>query len=227
MRDGKVVRWISEQMPFQVFVARGLTLDNCLDRGVPRMNVDNTSGWPDLVMEIVRNPEQFKALPVAAGYTDAQYSAAVQGIGMWKPFEKEGLFSYVLTDDPSEADVYVFWTNHFVNKLGLFTFSQDIRGLTAKYMLPLGPCLANPEAAARSMKPVVIYLRTVQPDGTPVPFDTMRSRAAHEFGHALGIDGHSRNPADLMSVYYGRGVVSPGDAATIRQLYRLTPDLIP
>jgi predicted Zn-dependent protease len=55
----------------------------------------------------------------------------------------------------------------------------------------------------------------------------MRASAAHEFGHALGIEGHSTNPNDLMSIYYGHGVVSANDAATIRYLYHLTPDLIP
>ncbi|MGC8054832.1 matrixin family metalloprotease, partial [Salmonella enterica] len=48
----------------------------------------------------------------------------------------------------------------------------------------------------------------------------MRASAGHEFGHALGIDQHSTNPYDLMSVYYGRGVVSNNDAATIRYIYK-------
>ncbi len=70
-------------------------------------------------------------------------------------------------------------------------------------------------------------LRTTEGNGVPMAFLKMRASAAHEFGHALGIEGHSRNPADLMSLYYGNGTVSPSDAATIRYLYHLTPDLIP
>jgi hypothetical protein len=31
----------------------------------------------------------------------------------------------------------------------------------------------------------------------------------------------------LMSVYYGHGAISTNDAATIRYLYHLQPDLIP
>ena len=70
-------------------------------------------------------------------------------------------------------------------------------------------------------------MRTGSQSGEPIPYDHMKASAAHEFGHALGIEGHSSNPQDLMSIYYGRGVVSPNDAATIRYLYHQAPDLVP
>ncbi|MBK9769440.1 MAG: matrixin family metalloprotease [Candidatus Obscuribacter sp.] len=60
----------------------------------------------------------------------------------------------------------------------------------------------------------------------PWTLGRMKAAATHEFGHALGIEGHSTNPQDLMSMYYGRGVISPNDAATLRYLYCLQPDLI-
>lgn len=228
-KSGKVCRWISDQMPVKVYLAPGYSLDQFTDDqlGAPIMNTDNTDHWPDLVKGLVDQNQQFNALPVAENYSPQMYQAAQQGIAMWKPFENEGFLSYVFTNDPMDADVYVFWTHHFVNKMGLALFANDIRGQTAQYLLPLQACLANPEAASRSMKPVVIYLRTSESDGTPMPYNKMRAAAAHEFGHALGIIEHSNNPVDLMSKYYGNGVVSVNDAATIRYLYRLVPQLIP
>ncbi len=222
----QVVRWIKEQMPLKVYVSRGLSLDGFIDEsaGVPVVNVDNVAGWPPLVANLLADPEALNKLPAAPGYSEAQWQAAIQGINEWKAFEKEGLFSFFLTEEPGEADIHVFWTNHFVNKLGLALFANDIRGLTSKEIFPVKAVLAGGQAA---FKPVVILLRTSEADGTPMPFAKMKSAAAHEFGHALGIDGHSNNPQDLMSKYYGRGVISPNDSATIRYLYHVTPDLMP
>jgi hypothetical protein len=52
----------------------------------------------------------------------------------------------------------------------------------------------------------------------------LKTTAAHEFGHALGINGHSDNPSDVM--FYGRQVnkpedvpVSPRDLNTLRAAY--------
>ena len=220
------IHWIREQMPLKVYVSHGLAIDGIIDEqlGAPVCNVNNLDHWPDLVGDILSNEEQFQSLPVAQGFTEEHYQAAVQGINMWKPLEKEGLFSYVIVDDPSEADIYVFWNHHFVDKQGMALFAGDIRGYTAKRSFPYKAIIAGGRA---DFKPVVILLRTTEANGVPMPFAKMRSSAAHEFGHALGIEGHSRNPVDLMSIYYGNGVVSANDAATMRYLYRLTPDLIP
>lgn len=221
-----VIRWIKEQMPLKVYVSRGLTLDQYLDeeQGVPLVNINNLTKWPDLVAEVVQNPESMGELPVAQGFAPEHYQAAVQGIMLWKPFDKEGLFSFVLTEDPSEADIHVFWVHHFVDKMGLALFSGDIRGYTAKRSFPYKAIMAGGRA---DFKPVLIMLRTTEANGVPMPLAKMRAAAAHEFGHALGIEGHSTNPSDLMSLYYGQGVISANDASTIRYLYRLTPDLIP
>lgn len=221
-----VIRWIKEQMPLKVYVSPGLTLDEIMDPqlGAPKTNVDNRAHWPDVVAEVLQNPEQLHKLPVADGFLPQHYQAALAGINSWKPFEKEGIFSFVFTNDPSDADIYFFWTNHFVNQLGLGLFVNDIRGYTSKMSFSYKAIMAGQKA---DFKPVVSILRTTDQQRNPMPFDKMRASAAHEFGHALGIEGHSQNPNDLMSVYYGHGVVSSGDAATIRYLYHLTPDLIP
>ncbi len=221
-----VIRWLSDQMPLKVFVSRGLSLDSIMDPqlGAPVANVDNLAAWPNLVAQIVENPQQWNSLGVAEGYVDGHYQAALEGVSAWKAFEPEGFLSYQITDDPQEADIYVFFTKQFVNKLGMALFANDIRGYTSKTNFPYKAILAGGQAA---FKPVVIVLRTTEARGASMPLGKMKAAATHEFGHALGIEGHSTNAADLMSVYYGRGVISPNDAATLRYLYRLQPDLIP
>jgi hypothetical protein len=221
-----IVHWTPDRMPLKVFVAPGWSLDEFIDDtlGAPVVNVDNVGAWPKFLLETMQKPEQLKDLPIADGYTDQGRQAAMQGILMWKPFEKEGLFSYQLTDDPTEADVFYFWTNHFVNKMGLALFANDIRGLTSKDTFPYKAVLAGGRA---EFKPVLILLRTTEGDGSQVTPGKLKASAAHEFGHALGIDGHSTNPIDLMSKFHGKGLISPNDAATIRFMYKHAPDLIP
>jgi predicted Zn-dependent protease len=219
------IRWVADQMPVKVYVAPGLTLDSIIDPqlGAPMTNVDGRDRWPDLVADVVSNPQQFQSLQVAQGYIPEHFQAAVQGINSWKAFERDGV-KFQIVDDPAEADIHVFWTNHFVNKLGLGLFQNDIRGYTAKRSFPYKAILSGKQA---QFKPVVTLLRTTEGNGVTMPFVKMKASAAHEFGHALGIEGHSPYASDLMSVYYGRGVISTNDAATIRYLYHCTPDLIP
>lgn len=219
------IRWVADQMPVKVYVAPGLTLDSIIDPqlGAPMTNVDGRDRWPDLVADVVSNPQQFQSLQVAQGYVPEHFQAAVQGINSWKAFERDGI-KFQIVDDPAEADIHVFWTNHFVNKLGLGLFQNDIRGYTAKRSFPYKAILSGKQA---QFKPVVTLLRTTEGNGVTMPFVKMKASAAHEFGHALGIEGHSPYASDLMSVYYGRGVISTNDAATIRYLYHCTPDLIP
>ena len=221
-----VVHYTRDRMPLKVFVAPGWSLDEFIDEtmGAPTVNVDNVSAWPKLLFEVMQKPDQLKDLPIAEGYSEQAYQAAVQGVSMWKPLEKEGLFSYQLTDDPTEADIYYFWTKQFVNKMGLALFANDIRGLTSKEIFPYKAVLAGGKA---EFKPVVILLRTTEADGSQIPFGRLKASAAHEFGHALGIDGHSTNPVDLMSKFHGKGMISPNDAATVRYMYKCAPDLIP
>lgn len=221
-----VIRWISDQMPLKVYVSPGISIDGVINEhlGAPEINVDNINSWPDLVANLVESPDALLRFPKADGFIPQHYDAAIEGINLWKAFERDGLFSFQFTDDPSDADIYIFWTNHFVNKLGLALFANDIRGYTAKRSFSYRLIQEGKHA---DFKPVVSLLRTTDTNGNPMPIQKMRAAAAHEFGHALGIEGHSTNANDLMSVYYGHGIVSNNDAATIRYLYHLTPDLIP
>lgn len=211
-------------MPIKVYVSPGLSLDSLIDPqlGAPYTSVDNRDHWPDLVADVISDPQKFQSLGQAKGYTPEHLQAALAGINEWKPFQS--LISFQIVNDPSDADIYVFWTDHFVNKLGMGLFQNDIRGYTAKRSFWYKQIMAGGQAP---FKPVVTLLRTTESNGYPMPVAKMKASAAHEFGHAIGIEGHSANPNDLMSVYYGHGVISQNDAATVRYLYHLTPDLIP
>ncbi|HEY9720198.1 MAG TPA: hypothetical protein V6C69_22150, partial [Trichormus sp.] len=128
---GQVVHWLGEQMPLKIYVSPGTSLDSLIDPalGAPYTNVDSKEHWPDLVAGVVQNSAQLQALPKAEGFTQDQYQAALQGINSWKNVGG-GVFSFQFTDDPGDADIYVFWTNKFVNKMGLALFENDIRGYT-------------------------------------------------------------------------------------------------
>ncbi len=221
-----VVRWVADQMPLRVWVSNGVAIDAILDPalGAPYTNVESVPKWPTFLASVLQNPDQLKTLPTTQGYIPQHRQAAIEGINYWKRFEKEGLFSFEYTDDPTEADIHVFFVNHFVNRLGLGLFANDIRGYTSKDVFPYKLILQGKQAA---FKPVVVILRCTEKDGVSMPPVKMRAAAGHEFGHVLGIDGHSVNPHDLMSIYYGNGVLSASDAATIKHLYKLAPDSIP
>jgi hypothetical protein len=231
--QGKTARWIPQQMPFNVWVSHGLSLDSIIDpaTGAPVTNTANMQHWGDAVIDVVQN-NKLGTLSVAEGFNEEQYQAAIQGINSWKGLEREGLFHFNITDNPEDADVYVFFTNHFVNKLGLGLFENDIRGYTSKWLLPAEAVVSalqrnDLELVRRSRKPVVVLLRTTKSNGVPMPFAWMKASAAHEMGHVLGIDGHSPYATDLMSLYYGNGVVSANDAATVRFLYKRPAQMIP
>ncbi len=221
-----LIHWLPEQMPLKVYVSHGTSLDTVIDEelGAPFDNVDNINKWPDLVAFVIDHPEHKDELKVAESFTNDQYQAVIDGINEWKKFENEGLFSFVFTQNQNDADIYVYFVNHFVNKLGLGLFANDIRGYTAKRSFSYKKILEGKHA---DFKPVLILLRTSDTNGQPMPYVKMKAAAAHEFGHALGIEGHSTNPNDLMSIYYGNGNVSASDAKTIRYLYSTKPDLIP
>ncbi len=220
------IHWLPEQMPLKVFVAQGQTVEQIIDPAISAsaFNVDNLDHWPDVAANLFEQPEQINQLPIAQGYLPEFYQAAIAGISQWKVFEKEGLFSFEFTNDPGDADIYVFWVNHFVNNLGLGLFAKDIRGYTAKRSFWYREILSGAQA---QFKPVITLLRTTTQSGEEMPIAAIKASAAHEFGHALGIEGHSNNPQDLMSIYYGRGVISANDAATVRHLYHMTPILVP
>ncbi|MBX9693871.1 MAG: matrixin family metalloprotease, partial [Cyanobacteria bacterium] len=226
-KAGQTIHWLREQMPLQVWVSNGLAIDTIIDPStkVPFANVDQTGVWPDFVAYLIEN-KKLSSLPQAQSFQPEHRQAAIEGINLWKRFEKEGIFSFQLTEDPESADVHVFFTHHFVGKTGMALFAKDYKGLTSKRSFHIRDIEAG---RTIPFKPVVVLLRTtdITPGEPVLSTPVMKKAAAHEFGHVLGIEEHSHNPNDLMSLYYGNGSISPRDADTIRFLYKLKPDLVP
>lgn len=225
-KDGRVVRWLKEQMPLKIWVSNGEAIDSIINPklGAPYINSEHTDIWPDVVANLIESKGKLQSLPKTNGYYPQHRKAAIEGFNSWKPLEKQGYFSYEFTDDPMEADIHVFFINHFVNRLGLALMAHDIRGMTAKRSFSYKAIMKGGKA---HFKPVVVVLRVIDKFGKPMSLPKMKASAAHEMGHCLGIEEHSLNPYDLMHVNYGRGVISPNDAATVKYLYKITPDLIP
>src|SRR5262245_16009228 len=82
------IRWLKEQMPLKVFVSRGLSLEGIIDEemGVPAINVNNLSKWPDILADVAQNPDSMAEMPVAQAFAPEHFQAALQGINMWKRF---------------------------------------------------------------------------------------------------------------------------------------------
>ncbi len=129
--------------------------------------------------------------------TPERQSAAVAGFNWWTAAEN-GTISYTLTTDAASADITVSFEQSGETEYGaLTTYHYD----------------ASNHLTTASITFNVNYINR---DSVLTP------AAAHEFGHALGIDGHSENPADIMaysaSVYNLSGL-STRDINTIKTDY--------
>jgi hypothetical protein len=112
-------------------------------------------------------------------YTPARQALAESGIAQWND-RTGGLVRYTVTADAAQAQVVI----HFVDKLegtliGWTNWSFDDRGAIQH----------------ADTKIVVTGLSDVD----------VRWVAAHEFGHALGLDGHSKQAQDVMFASHALG----------------------
>lgn len=129
--------------------------------------------------------------------TDSLRQQALQGLGWWVAGTR-GLISYAVVSSAAQAQITVTFQNMGNNgdgALSTFTYSSGGDMVSASTTFNMS------------------YLSGV---ASIVPV------AAHEFGHALGIDGHSSNPNDVMnptaSVYSLTGL-SQRDVNTMLTAY--------
>lgn len=206
----KLVRWEPRHMPLRVWISPGKKMPE------EPISVINAQRPNEVLNLLMQDPAQLLKLPQCQGWSPEMNTAAKEGIEQWREFQNEGLLSFEFVDDPALATVFLFWAERFSgdegvggvstggNTVAVLYDANDVRSKEAS----LGRALQN-------MPPVVIELQTRSDS-----FEQLQARAAHEFGHALGIKEHSPYNQDLMCVNGIAKYLSASDKATIRWLYR-------
>jgi len=209
--NGALVRWEPKKMPLKVWIAPGLMLPELPFSELQQVRPDQVYQILTTPVDPATNPsgDPFMGLPQAARWTP-EVSAEVQaGISQWKQFEAEGLFSFVFTNDPREAQIMVFFVDAFRDSTS--PGGIMVGGNTCAQVYPLAQALS----INIQQKPVVIEVSTLVNE-TP---EKMMGASCHEFGHALGIKAHSPYREDIMNENRVVTQLSAADKATIRRLY--------
>jgi hypothetical protein len=132
-------------------------------------------------------------------WTPLREQEALQGFDMWAQATGGGV-EYVLTDDPKRANLRVEWfpQSHFGGRV-----------IGRARIFYSGSRISKAE----------IELSVNSPDGTTLTPTQAISLASHEFGHALGINGHSPERADMMYFASGAITLTPRDVNTLKTAY--------
>lgn len=203
----KLVRWEARHMPIRVWVSQGGKL--------PEESFSEIQAHrPQEVLQMMMAGHDLTALPQCQGWTPDMTQAAINGIEQWKELQNEGLFSFQFVEDPSQAQVLVFWVDRFVEADG--PGGSSVHGNTSATLFDanLVHNVERRDGRPAQGAPVIIELKV---NGEP---ERLQADTAHEFGHALGIKEHSPYRQDIMCVNRQTLVLSPSDKATMRWLYR-------
>ncbi len=128
----------------------------------------------------------------------------LKGISEWR--KAEPLLAFRLVPTEKESDIRVKWKK---------TLEHNRIGESPSVVVAGKLVLAD------------LVLATHLPNNTPLSNDTLYSTITHEFGHVLGIHGHSPHETDLMywQTSTKQAGLSPRDVATLKRLYK-TPATI-
>jgi hypothetical protein len=136
---------------------------------------------------LMQSTRRWRNLPVrvyfeaGGAYTADRRDAALEGFSAWTS-ASEGVLRFMVVDSASKADVTVrFIPGAYIPP------SESMVGLTRSL------------SSERWLRSAQMTLAT----GGRTTLENLSDVAAHEWGHALGINGHSDNPKDLM---YGASV---------------------
>ena len=143
-------------------------------------------------------PEGFFADAVAV------HEVVRDGVTDWADVAAPGLPSFVFVDSAGDADIRIAWARE----------SPDPSWFIAH-------CVYGPDVLAKRFSVDHILVSARWREREPA-LDTIYATVLHEMGHALGLGGHSPDPADVM---YGRvnadakPELTERDRATLRALY--------
>jgi hypothetical protein len=205
--SGALIRWDPRRFPLRIWISEGKKLPD-----VPWEVISQDR--PRRVYDMLADASSLNALPAAPGWDWHMNEWAANGFEKWRQLEQERVISYVFVDDPTKADVLVFFTDHFQGADG--PGGTSVHGLTSGQAFTADQ-VAEKARLGQRFWPLVMELK-VSPDARRMTGD-----ACHEFGHALGIKAHSEYNNDIM--YANRIVDDPSgsDFATLRALYKQTP----
>lgn len=174
--------------------------DNYLVSAIPRGQVIH---WDPARMPIKIVVESGQGIP---GWKPAYNAYALQAMSLWER-ASGGLVKFKAVRDPAQADILVSWQKTFRhNQVGVNHFQQ------------IGQAIVRAD----------VIVATMHPAGRPLSPQEVYGTMIHELGHALGIQGHSPYPGDIM--YFSQNPVqgaslSARDVKTLRLLYAHKADV--
>ncbi len=142
---------------------------------------------------------------------EPQYQEIIcQAFSDWRN-AASGKVSFIFISAKSGADIVVHWSNDRSN------ISSSIEGGNTVLDVDALSSITSIRSAKITLVPPAIATGTGNLE--------IRLAALHEIGHALGLDGHSPNPADVMYAFAGSiktiPQLSERDRNTLQKLYSL------
>ena len=136
----------------------------------------------------------------------------------------DGNIQFEETETPQNADIRVSW-----GYTGLLTDFQDTRLGSAELtrLKETTQTVGQNQSVSASTRPFTVeVILMLEGDATigELSQEEMRTVCLHEFGHAIGLWGHSPHPGDINYPTATAQYPSPRDITTLRKLYRTPLD---
>jgi len=135
------------------------------------------------------------------GYKDSYYAEVKRAMEAWVYGAGLKLISYEIVNTQEEGDIRVYFVKEILKKTG----KAYVAGLATPFI----------------RKNILYYFEIKL-----IPQENLYTTVLHEFGHALGISGHSSDQGDIMYASVNEvKELSSRDKNTLAMLYKLDPDI--